>query len=182
MLCTATQAFATTIELSATGFDYSCQQSDGPGIVTVYVRTAFSIGTTASRFRVQASPEVTWSYLSETPLFSTFLGDTQVGIAICYDQCLVDQATLVAIQYMAYGTSTICTGHLSIVPHPDAETVDVIDCNGSPSTAITRPLAVGGICACPSPHEYPGTAQIFGCTPLPVRASTWGAVKSLYRN
>jgi hypothetical protein len=124
---------------------------------------------------------VTWSYLSETPSFSTFLGNTQTGITICYDQCLVGSAALVAINYMTYGTSTICTGGVFIVPHPDAETVEVINCDGSPSPAFTRSLTVGW-CSCPSSHIYPGTAQAFDCTPLAVNAATWGAVKALYRD
>jgi hypothetical protein len=92
------------------------------------------------------------------------------------------QTVLVAIDYMAYGTSAHCVGQLVVAPHPDAQTVEVIDCNGSPSAAVTRPLVVGTGCPCPSSRVYAGTAQVFDCTPLLVQASTWGAVKALYRN
>ena len=172
---------AITLELSSSDIDYVCTSWDGPTVVTIYVRISFNSGIIASRFRVQASPEVTWSYLSETPSSSTFLGNTQTGITICYDPCLVEQAVLVSIQYMTYGTSSECSGGVVIAPHPDAETVEVINCDGSPRAAFTRPLAVGLICSCPSPVLYPGTATMFDCAPLATRVTTWGSVKALYR-
>lgn len=182
MLHASAQAFATTIELSADDFDYFCKASDAPGIVTVFVRTSFNLGTRATRFRIQAGPGVTWTYLSETPLLGTFQGNTQTGIAICYEQCLVGQSALMSVQYMAYGTSEICVAELLITPHPDAQTVEVINCDGSPSVAVTRSLVVGGICACPSSRTYPGTPQPFDCVPTPVRPTTWGTIKALYRS
>jgi len=176
------QAHATTLELSADNFQYFCNEQDGPGLVTVHVLMEFNLGSVASRFRIQASPEVTWSYISETPSFPTFLGNTQEGITVCFDQCLQGSTEIVAIQYMAYGTSAICTGGVSIVPHPVAETVEVVDCSGSASAAFTRSLVVGGICECPLSHKYPGTAQVFDCRPLATRVTTWGAVKALYQD
>ena len=176
-----TSVGAITLELSSGDFAYFCNSWDGPTVVTIYVRISFNSGIIASRFRVQASPEVTWTYLSETPSSATFSGNTQTGITICYDECLVEQAVLVAIQYMTYGTSRECTRGVFIVPHPDAQTVEVINCDGSPSAAYTRPLAVGLICNCPPPVLYPGTAQMFDCAPLATRVTTWGSVKALYR-
>jgi hypothetical protein len=170
---------ATTLSLSADYFQYFCLADDGPGLVTVHVLIEFNIGTTATRFRIQQSPEVTWSYISETPSFPTFLGNTQTGITMCFDPCLQFSAEIIAIQYMAYGTSTRCAGGVSIVPHPAAETVEVIECDGSASAAFTRSLVIG--CECPSSHKYPGTAQVFDCTPLATRVTTWGAVKALYQ-
>ncbi len=183
LLWVGKQPFATTIELSATKVYYFCQGSDDPGKVIVYARMSFNLGSTAVRFKVQANPELTWTYLTETPLFPTFVGNTQTGIEICFEQCNMDaQAPLVRIEYMAYGTSAICSGRLFVVPHPSAETVDVINCNGVPSAAITLPLVVGGICACPSARSYPGTPHVFDCMAVLTRTSTWGAIKALYSN
>jgi hypothetical protein len=111
------------------------------------------------------------------------LGNTQTGITICYGGCLLDpQTVLVAIQYMAYGTSPNCGGQLFVSPHPDAQTVEVINCNGTASSAPTVGVMVGDFCSCPSPRSYAGTPQLFDCRPLSTKVSTWGAVKALYQD
>lgn len=176
-----THSGATTLELSADSFQYFCREQDGPGIVTIHVVMEFNSWSMASRFRIQQSPEVTWTYLSETPAFPTVLGNTQTGITICYDECFEGSALLISIQYMAYGTSAECNGGLSIVPYPGAETVEVKNCDGSVSAAFTRPLTVGG-CSCLGARVYPGVPQVFDCTPLATKTTTWGAVKALYRD
>lgn len=121
------------------------------------------------------------TYLSETHPFAMSIGNTQTGLSVCYGECQLVAVLVVAINYMSYETDQPCSDVL-IVPHPDAETVEVVDCSGLPAAAFVREVTIGGICACPSPRTFQGTPQSFDCQPLPVESKTWGAVKALYRN
>ena len=175
-----------TIEASAEQFQTNCQLSNdqGPGIRTVYLRHAFNSGSTASRFKVTLGPGVTMTYVSETHNFAATLGDSQSGLSICYGSCLVGELSLGAISYLSTGTDQNCSQVL-IVPHPLADTVDVLRCDESPVVAFARDLYViapgGAPCGCPASHLFPGEPHSFTCTPLPVASTTWGAVKALYQ-
>jgi hypothetical protein len=153
-----------------------------PRMHTIFVSHAFNAGSTASRFRVVNGPGSTLSYISEsTPYFSA-IGNTQAGISFCYENCLAGTFILATIQYMGYGTSSPC-GQQQIIAHPSAETVEIMNCASAVERAYVHDLRVegpGGICGCLDPHFITGTAQAFDCTPLPVSATTWGAIKSLY--
>jgi len=173
-----------TIELSANEGIHDCSlYNEGPKIGTVYVRLLFNIGATGARFRVAPSAGVTLSYLSETHPFAATLGNTQTGISICLGECVVGNAILATISYMSFGTGPNC-GLLSLVPHPDAETVEVLDCDGLPQSAwlIDISVPISTPCGCPAPHILPGAPKTFNCAPLAVEASTWGAIKALYRD
>jgi len=173
-----------TIELSADEAPHYCDlYNETPGVRTVYVRLSFNIGITAARFRVIPSSGVTLSYLSETHPIGQTLGDTQSGLSVCFDQCVLGDAILATINYMSFGTGPNC-GLLSLVPYPGAETVDILNCDGLPQAAwlIDVNVPISTPCGCPTPHIIPGTPKAFGCEPLTVQASTWGAIKALYRN
>jgi hypothetical protein len=71
------------------------------------------------------------------------------------------------------------------MPHPDAQAVEIVDCDGAARAAWIRDIAIpspGNFCSCPSPHLSTGNPEFFDCAPLPIEATTWGAVKALYRN
>jgi len=175
-----------TIELSVNEFGQECQMinDSGPGLRTVYVRHIFTPGSMGSRFRVSLDPGVTLTYISETHTFPMTLGDTQSGISICYGVCMVPLEVLVTITYMYYGSSVTCP-RLRVLPHPDAETIEVINCLGTPEGARAQDMFVvapNGACGCPTQTAFPGMPKTFTCTPVPVQSKTWGAVKALYRN
>jgi hypothetical protein len=174
-----------TIEVSAEWFTYDCQLlNDGPpGVRTVYVRHTFNDGATAVRFMVGLSPGVSMTFLSETHPFPMSVGSTQTGLSVCYGECLLDDVVLATVSYMSYATDQNCSKVL-ILPHPDAETVEVLACDASPVAANVRDLHVlapNGVCGCPPTHRFPGSPAAFDCRPLPTATTTWGAVKALYR-
>jgi hypothetical protein len=185
-VATARAQFQTTIEVSTEQYGYVCQLSNdqGPGIRTVYVRHTFNNGSTASRFRVLLGPGSTMVYVSETHPFAQTSGTTQDGISICYGECLPGNLHLATISYMSYATDANCSKVL-VVPHPNAQTVEALRCDGSTVAAYVRDLfilAPGGVCGCPDAHVFFGAAARFECASLPVSGVTWGAIKALYQN
>jgi hypothetical protein len=159
-----------------------CEINDTPGLRTLYVFHGFNGGMIASRFKIQAGPGVTMTYVSESHYFASTLGNTQDGISVCYGSCTLGDQLLASITYMAYGTSSSCSRML-VVPHPAAQTVEGIKCNGVATRTFVEDMALmhnNSGCGCPPTHGFTGTAQLFGCQPLPVANKTWGAIKALY--
>ena len=158
-----------------------------PRLHTVTVLHKFNAGSVASRFKVELDPGVTMTYLSETIAWPTSVGDFRNGISICYGSCQVGDVVLGTIEFQGYGTSAPCS-FVRVVPHPDAETLEAIDCDNQPDySASTLHLGVGAPgqdCFC-NPHTdpttYPGTPMLFDCQALPGSSTTWGAIKALYR-
>jgi len=148
-----------------------------PGVRTVYVYHHLGQGR-GVRFRVVAGPGVTMTYLSETHYYPT-LGDTQNGITVCYQQC-IGGPLVATIQYMAYGTSSINT-RINVVPHPETNAVEVMNCDGTISGVPVQPLSVNpeGGCLPPVWYGQPTSPQDF-CQALPVQKTTWGSIKALY--
>jgi hypothetical protein len=171
------------IELSdSPDFSESCVGLDTPGLTTIYVLHD-SPGATASRFRIQSEPGLTMTYVSEVHYFAQTIGNTQTGITICYGgACLASSQLLVAITYMRYGTSENCS-ELLLVPHPDAETVEAMNCNLDAVRTLVRnySLTTNFSCGCPFVTYFPGEPTAFDCTPLPVEETTWGRIKAFYR-
>lgn len=161
-----------------------CEVTDTPGPQTVYVlHTSGFGGATGSRFKVRPGPGATITYVAEVHRFALSVGSTQTGVTICYDgACFGSTELLVSITYMGYGTSGNCS-ELEIVPHPDAETVEAMNCNFEPVTASVRNfrLNVGSGCGCPDTHSFSGAPGTFACSPVAVEETTWGKIKALYR-
>lgn len=175
------------IEASATEFTYECQllNDAGPGLRTVYLRHSFNIGSTASRFKLALSPTATMTYVSEAISFASVAGNTQSGISVCYGPCVDGTILIGTVTYMSAGTDGNCS-QLNIVAHPNAETVEILRCDGTPRAAYTRDLHIlapfGTPCDCPPVHLYKGTPKSFDCTTVAVRKTTWGQIKALYRD
>ncbi len=149
-----------------------------PGVRTLYVYHRLGAGR-GVRFRVVAGPGVTMTYLSETHYYPS-LGDTQTGITVCYQQC-IGGPLVATIQYMAYGTSSYYA-RIDVVPHPETNAVEVMNCDGTISGAWEQPMIInpeaGG---CPPGRWYgdPANPRDF-CAALPVQKTTWGSIKALY--
>ena len=177
------RAHAGVIELSERDIPDGCAHIDTPGLMTIYVFHSIVSGATGCRFRIQAGPGMTMTYVSETHDFPMTIGDTQTGMTVCYDTCLPGPYyRLATLTYVAYGTSTCA--ELEIVPHPDAETVEEKDCNYQSGPALVQNLKVSAfsVCAtCPPVFSYAGNGRPFDCAPLAVEQTTWGRVKALYR-
>jgi hypothetical protein len=123
------------------------------------------------------------TYLSETHYFPMTVGNTQDGISVCYGECTIGDQLVASITYMAYGTSSGCSEVL-VVPHPAAQTVEAIRCDGVATRTYVRDMFIthNSGCGCPNTHSFQGTPQLFGCQAVPVASKTWGAIKALYMN
>lgn len=168
------------INLASVPNSGACAGRDTPGLKTIYVQHSIFNGATGSRFRIENGPGATLTYVSEVHHFPQTIGDSQSGITICYEGCIINTQVLVSITYMFYGTSEPCS-ELRIVPHPDSETVEAMDCNYEPVADYVQDFKFLGDCGCGFMHDFPGTPRSFGCAPLPAEPSTWGRVKALYR-
>lgn len=124
-------------------------------------------------------------YAGETHHFVNTVGNSQTGVQVCYGECLIPgNSPLISINYLSFGTSSSCA-EFRVVPHPDAEAIEVIDCGGTPKSAWGGVIFVNPsvVCNdCPGTvNMFPGTAKYFSCEPLRVETSSWGAIKALYQ-
>lgn len=125
---------------------------------------------------------MTMTYVSENHPFANTVGDAVSGVSICYGgACLIGNQVLLSVTYMSYGTSGPCA-KLHVAPHPDAETVETMDCGGASVRTFAEDLYNLVGCGCPDARVIAGASQTFDCTPVPVFARTWGAIKALYAN
>lgn len=163
---------------------FECSVHDaGPSLRTVVALLTLNGGAQSVRFRIEPSPGMTMALVSEEHHFASTLGDVSDGITICFGPCVLGNQRLVTMTYMAFGTSETCS-FIQVAPHPEAQTVEQIDCLGSPRTIPVQDLVVErsvADCLCPGPRGVPGTPTLFDCVPLSVARSTWGAIKALYR-
>jgi len=165
---------------------YSCSTFDRqPGLHTIDVYHTYGFGLRV-RFRVEADPGVTMVYAGETHHFPATVGNSQTGVQICYDQCMVpgNDVPLISINYVAFGTSSSCAS-IRIVPHPDAEVIEVTGCDGVPKSVYGGVFYINPGAFCSECGEvfppFEGVPEDFSCEPLPIAATTWGAIKALYR-
>ena len=152
-----------------------------PGVKTVHVfHTLNYFGATASRFRLEAGPGMTMTYLSEAHPFPTTTGNAVDGVSICYGgACVVGDQLILSVSYMSYGTSTNCA-KLNVMPHGSAETVEAITCGGAPVRAYAKDMYMLVDCGCASERVVTGSAREFDCMPVSNTTKTWGAIKALY--
>jgi hypothetical protein len=158
-----------------------CEISDLPGERTLYVVHRFNPGMNAVRFKIEAGPGLTMTYVSEVHHFASTVGNTQDGISVCYGTCTLGNQLIASITYIANGTSAP-SSRIVVAPHPSAQTIEAIKCNGVPTRAYGEDMTVssGGGCGCPVTHSFPGTADVFSCDPAATKNTTWGAIKALY--
>lgn len=146
----------------------SIAHDNTPGVLTVFVvheptESAVQPLATASMFRIVPSPGFTGVWLAETPSF-LFLGTSPTGIIISYTDCVMLPVRVLEVQYTLFGTSEACS-YLQVVEHPE-QGLSTIDCDFQLQPVVGGKLTI-------NPNET--------CTPLPVRTSTWGMIKALYR-
>jgi hypothetical protein len=172
------------VEASSLSYTSNCILGLDPGLRTIYIRLAFNSGATAARFRVALGPGVTMTYVSESSPY-TAVGYALAGMSVCFGGCLTGEPLLASLTFMSYSTDASCS-EVRIVPHPNAQTIEVQKCNGSTVAAYGKPLEIvphGTIpCLCPTPHLFPGTPMPFDCMTVAAESTTWGRVKALYRN
>ena len=150
---------------SDTDFTDSTYQDQSPQVFSVYVVHSDMTGSAARsvRFKVEASPGITFSWIGETSPWTIVDGDSRTGIYVDYNTCLFPSPGFVLeIQYFGAGTSETCST-LRTVAHPDSpyEVIEVVTCDFEVFSAVGKELLVN--------------------CPVPVEQTTWGRVKSLFR-
>ena len=157
-----------------TGFN--CEMVDaGQGFVDIYVIHTLVAGAFGAAFRLQPSPGFTATHIGHYSPFPTVIGTAPAGVAIGYGTCLSGPILLLRVTYLFDGSSSAC-GVLEVSgdprdPHYPNDPI-VVDCEVPPGPA--KHVVQGGrlvvnpdaTCRCVSP--------------VPVRESTWGQIKSLY--
>ena len=162
----------------------NCEMYDDiPGLRTVYVILAGGPAD-AVRFKIEPSPGMTMTYLSESHYAPVLEGDTQNGITFCFGETLIDPVLLATIQYMAHGTSDCCS-EIRSVPYPGSNTIDLIY-NGSPSYADGERIMINPQCQCDAcwngrvVYGPPDNPYDF-CQPVDADLTTGGRIKAVYR-
>jgi len=174
------------VRMDSTGGGNCTIADDQPGLRSVYlIHIAGTAGITGVRFRLEASPGLTWTYVSEAYYTPPLEGDTQSGIAFCYGECVPDHELLAKVTYMTYGTSDECVD-LHVAPFPGSNTIDQLDCDGTADHAGTWTLFINDQWCpqepqCPYFFYGPPAAPFDFCQPVGANPSTWGAIKSMYR-
>jgi hypothetical protein len=150
----------------------------------VYVTHANSPGATASQFRIHSGGGFNCTYLSYQSNYLT-LGEPLSGIAIAYGICISSPITILELIYYCTGTSETCSW-LTVCPDLNAPTgtIEVVDCSFNKLVGFGGVLWVntdGYSCGCWVDSSEASTTAVNCDAPVPVRDSTWGSIKSLYR-
>jgi hypothetical protein len=132
-----------------------------PRIVDVYVaHLDVTYGSTGCNFSIVASPGFTGVWLGDTSSWFPF-GDSQSGIALAYARCFIGSTIMLKVTYQLFGTSTCSSLRTARYKNwlPDSPACD----------------------RCFSEYSLPSNSLTINCT-VPTEATTWGKVKSLYRD
>ena len=162
-----------------------CLLLDTPGPKTLYVLQKFTLGSVASRFRVELSPGFTGSLVSTSG--GIVEGDLMSGATVTYPDCQSGTVEVLDLQFMMLGTSTECSW-VRIAPHPLSPDglVDVYSCDMQRNGADWQGTHVQHSIFLFCPDLFEGeNHNPPSCTPftppLATEAATWGRVKALYR-
>jgi len=131
-----------------------------PRIVDIYVAQFDTPGTTGCAFRLEGSPGFTGVWLGDTSEWYT-AGNSQAGITVVYQKCLIGSAVLLKATYQLFGTSASCSSLKT--------TNDAI---GIPGQVYCD--------RCFSEYFLPGNSLAVNCA-VTTEPTTWGRVKALYR-
>jgi hypothetical protein len=128
-------------------------------------------------------------WLADSNVFPVTLGNSQTGVSAGYGSCRTAPILVQTIQYFVTGATPNCCCYY-IYPHPQTEPPGlwVVDCadnllEASAGMGIINTSA--GSCGCYpcfSPECLQARAASTMCinAPVPVKATTWGRLKSLY--
>ncbi len=162
----------------------------GVGLLLLYVVHVYTPGATAVQFAIPHPWCFTATYLSEAVTapyikIGTCSGPNATGCAIAYGSCMSSPNMILTMQYFKQGTTLNCCC-LYILPDPSATPREILvtDCADPPNL-----LTISGGFNLINRDEN-CWCDCGGCTsdvcingnPLPVEDTTWGAIKTLYRN
>jgi hypothetical protein len=145
-----------------------CTLSDtSPRVATIYVSESSSLGATGLRFRIAESAGFTGVWLGETTPYSA-VGNSRTDLSLGFGTCMLGHFPVLTVDYQLFGTST-CSD-LAIVAAVGFQVPICTGCTADEQLCTGYdPLHVN----CIGP---------FTCAQLATESTTWGKVKSLYRD
>lgn len=154
-------------------------ETEGPGLVRVYVVHNFALLSNGVRFRIVPSSGFGMVYQNETihvdgSNIIGYVGNSQDGLEIQYAGCPSGHFLLATITYASDGTTPACS-YLQFAAHPEAPSgkVEIRDCHltWQPSDQAENLYLIPPGEACPHP---------LWCLVSPTEHGTWGSIKALY--
>ena len=146
-----------------------CTYADvAPALVPVYAVHQLCPGATASQWMVITGGGFNCTYTGEIIHMPTSIGTTQSGLSVAYGACLASPILLVTINYFCMGTNPTCA-YIEVVPDPGSPTgmIEIVDC------AYVKHIGSGNAIY----FNHDASCDCYD----PVKSSSWGGVKALYR-
>ena len=170
-LTTAAAAYGQggAITLSSDPAGTSCNLADrNAGLCSIYVVHIEGSGVTGAQFSARAPACFTATWLSDTAVFPVILGDSQSGVSVAYGGCMSSPVHILTITFLCQGLTAECCPY-RVLPHPGSTSgeIEVSDCNFTVLYAAGGRAVINGNPGCPCGYG--------------AEASTWGKVKTLYR-
>jgi len=166
----------------------TCLTHDTPGPHTLYVMVRISNGATGARFRLEYSSGFTGTLLSSSSPWSNVTGDPSTGVTVMFDTaCQVGDIAVMTLNFMFAGGSPDCSW-IRTAKHPlsAAGGPEISNClfQFVPAYWEGTHVTSGFSTDCPNDINYEEHTHF--CRPyweptIATQASTWGAVKALYR-
>jgi hypothetical protein len=139
-----------------------------PRVVTLYV-AGYLFESSGVRFSVRPGPGFTGVWLSDTSAFYLY-GSSPTDIAIGFGRCVTSRSVLIlTMSYQMFGTSSPCSELHAAPPNGFPYAFSTGYC-GFDETPIGQLDKLYANCANPP------------IPPVPTEPTTWGKVKSLYRD
>jgi hypothetical protein len=147
------------------------------GIVTIYVIHMNTPGASGAQFLVVDDAGLAPTFwLSDSYTAGVFnIANSHAGLALSYNACVVSPFQSMVMSYFAQSTTTPCV-KTEVIPDPAAASgnIDIPDC----TAPIPVKLKGGG-----SILYWNGNNTDCPCGPVVgVEETSWGQIKSLYRN
>ncbi len=173
-LLTPARADHVGLYIDATGTCNRMMPLPPPHMNPVYVVQKFNPGAAAVMFRIQDA-----SGLFPVSQYSPYgmIGVWNDGSTISFGTCVVGDHVVLVLNFFWLGNPLVaCNSRLDVVAAPGSPvpgSIAVADCEAAMRTATG-----GSFYFAPAEN---GCGDVMGCGVVPVRASTWGGVKALYR-
>jgi hypothetical protein len=146
----------------------SCNFVDTGGLVPVHFFHMYTGGATASQWKLDLGG-LPWTHLGDVWPFPTAIGSSIYGVSIGYGSCQTSPIHIGSANFM--GSSAPACSLIRIVadPHAPSGRIEGVDC------AQNKTYPAGG-------HGRVNPDATCICGHIPVRHTTWGAIKAMYQD
>ncbi|HKW12855.1 MAG TPA: hypothetical protein VJS69_00065 [Candidatus Krumholzibacteria bacterium] len=164
-----------------------CSTADTPGPHTLYVMVRLGSGVTGASFRIEHSSGFTGTLLSSSSPWLNVTGDPSTGVTVMFDNTCQFDCPVMTLNYMFVGGSPDCSWiRTAKNPQLPGGGPAISDCAFQWRIAYWEGTHVtsGDSTDCRNDINYEEHTHF--CRPyweptVATEASTWGAVKALYR-